>query len=949
MLFKLCLFSLIILLLFVQLHAQNKDANLIVSIKNQLGEVVQNADISLIQGNQKPRKIKSNKLGAGRFDKIDIGDYQLIVTAAGFSEYKSETFKLQSGESKQLEITLEVNVIDADVTISNEDNLDDTGTSQILDESLISKLPDDPKALERILRSIAGESVTGEEMPITVDGQTGGQIPPKESIQAIRINQNVLSAQYDNASGWGIEIYTRSNVDKFRGRVSMNYVDSKFNAPDFFIGQKVPMRNYYFSGGLSGPITKTSAFDFWLDYGRNNSSRTINATALDSNLNPISIQTTFPNNSNAFSFGGSVNSDINKKHKAALSFYSSISESTGQNVGDFILPSRVNDSKGNYLNIRASETYFVNEKLINTFRANLNYSFSETYGGSNDPSINVLEAFSGGGAQNDRTNKNINFEATDDLSWQWSKYTLNIGGRLRWNGINQNSRQNFGGSYTFSGRLAPELDSNNNIIFDENGKPTLAQINSLEVYRRTLLFRNLGYSASQIRSLGGGASQFTISGGDPEISINQIDAAFYVQNSYKLKETLALSFGLRYENQTNIRSNFDLAPRIGLIWSPKNDPKTVKPLASLPRVSFGYGIFYNRFWINSFIPIRQVTGDRSNYLINETDILDSLPEVPSVSELEGFATPRTQRFISDSLQSPKMHLFSTNISKKLPLGFSTNFTISHSRSIRQNISRNINPLINGIRPLGDIGNVYETNSMVSGNNTRYSVSLNLPQNIIWGSIRYNFARVRDNRVSAGGSPFDPFDFSQEFGASSGDGVHSLSSYFSYELPYKFSIYGDFTYRTGGRFNIITGRDTNGDGFFSERPAFASDLTKPNLVQTEYGILDPNPSPSDKLIPRNFGKGNPTTSFDLSISKTFGFNEDKQNKKPAKQNLSFSVNIQNVFNIFNRGNPIGNMSSPNFLKTLSNSGGNFIEMSDGVFYSGGNTSPRSLSFNMRFSF
>ncbi len=44
-----------------------------------------------------------------------------------------------------------------------------------------------------------------------------------------------------------------------------------------------------------------------------------------------------------------------------------------------------------------------------------------------------------------------------------------------------------------------------------------------------------------------------------------------------------------------------------------------------------------------------------------------------------------------------------------------------------------------------------------------------------------------------------------------------------------------------------------------------------------------------------------------------------------------------------------MSSPNFLKTLSNSGGNFIEMSDGMFFAGGNTAPRSLSFNMRFSF
>ena len=34
------------------------------------------------------------------------------------------------------------------------------------------------------------------------------------------------------------------------------------------------------------------------------------------------------------------------------------------------------------------------------------------------------------------------------------------------------------------------------------------------------------------------------------------------------------------------------------------------------------------------------------------------------------------------------------------------------------------------------------------------------------------------------------------------------------------------YSTGRPFNIITGRDTNGDGVFTERPAFATAQTDP---------------------------------------------------------------------------------------------------------------------------
>ena len=848
-----------------------------------------------------------------------------------------------------MDIILEVKPIESDVIIGSEDNLEDTGTSQYIDESMIAKLPDDPEGLERMLRSIAGETITGEEMPITVDGQTGAKIPPKESIQAIRINQNVLSAQFDNPGGWGIEIYTRSNVDKFRASIGGNYADSKFNATDFFIGQKVPLRNLSLNGNLSGPITKTSSFNLWMGFNRENSANTINATTLDVNLKPVALQTTFPRNGKSFSSDGSMSSDLGKNNKLIIGFNYWDSRRNGQNVGDFMLPSRTVNSNLQYFNFRISETFIVNEKLINSFRASNSFNTSKTFGGSNDPSINVLEAFSGGGAQNDGTNKNSYYEFTDDLSWQWQKYTLNIGGRIRYNKTRQTLMQNYGGSYTYSGRTAPELDMNNNPVYDLEGKLILTEISSLEAYRRTLYFQNLGYSSYQIRELGGGVSQFSIAGGDPEISLSQIDTAIYLQNSYKFKETLALSFGLRYENQTNIKSNFDLAPRIGLIWSPKNDPKKVKDLFTLPRVSFGYGVFYYRFNVYNLIPIKQVTGDRVNYFINEPEILDSLPASPSVSELEAYATPKTQRFLANDLQSPKNHVFSANASKKLPYGFSSNFTLSHSQSVRQTLTRNINPLINGARPLGEIGNVYETDSIGKYVNTRLSFSLNFPQKIMWGNVRYSFTKSRDNRVSASGSPFDPFDFTQEFGAASGDGVHSINMYASYQLPYKFSIFGNLTYRTGGRFNITTGRDTNGDGYFSERPSFASDLTKEGLIETEYGILDPNPSPGDTLIPRNLGKGNPTKSFDLNISKTFGFNEDKKNKKPAKQNLTFSLSIQNLFNIFNRGNPIGNMTSPNFLKTFSNSGGNMIEVEDGVYYVGGSTAPRSLHFSAGFSF
>ena len=133
----------------------------------------------------------------------------------------------------------------------------------------------------------------------------------------------------------------------------------------------------------------------------------------------------------------------------------------------------------------------------------------------------------------------------------------------------------------------------------------------------------------------------------------------------------------------------------------------------------------------------------------------------------------------------------------------------------------------------------------------------------------------------------------------------------------------------------------------QQAGFATDLSKPNLVWTPYGILDPNPSPNDQLIPRNLGRGPRNIIFNSYITKQFGFNEDKANKKPPKQSLSFTIRVNNLFNIINQGTPIGNMSSPNFLRSLSGASDGGIIIINGarqVIFVG-----RSMTLSAGFSF
>ena len=93
-----------------------------------------------------------------------------------------------------------------------------------------------------------------------------------------------------------------------------------------------------------------------------------------------------------------------------------------------------------------------------------------------------------------------------------------------------------------------------------------------------------------------------------------------------------------------------------------------------------------------------------------------------------------------------------------------------------------------------------------------------------------------------------------------------------------------------------------------------------------------------IEPKTPPPGAPRTT-DAAASKT-------PPKPPPVQrpySLSFSVNINNFFNRNNAGTPIGNMSSPYFLKSPSGSNNFFFGPG------GGSSGNRVISLRVRFSF
>ena len=234
------------------------------------------------------------------------------------------------------------------------------------------------------------------------------------------------------------------------------------------------------------------------------------------------------------------------------------------------------------------------------------------------PEIQVLGSFNTGGAPMGRTLDTLKtFELQNNTTTVHGAHAWRFGIRVRAQFDANTSPQNFNGTFTFSGGLAPVLDANEQPVRDASGQVAMEQIDSIERYRRTLL----GLPAA----LGGGASQFSINAGIPATAVTRYDAAVFVGDDWRLRPNLTLNLGLRYENQTNIHDPGDLAPRIGLAWAPGSRANNPRPKLVLRG---GFGIFYDRFSLYNSLTAARYNGIvQQQYVVTKSGLLS--PNVPS--------------------------------------------------------------------------------------------------------------------------------------------------------------------------------------------------------------------------------------------------------------------------------------------------------------------------------
>jgi len=1029
-------------------YAQQNPVSIKGTITDQLGGLVVGASVVARDSKGNAVTVTTNDDGIYQFHNLLPGRYDMVVTAAGFSTLDEKNVELKAGKTLVHDMLLSVGSVEQIVTIDNKGvstDSDRNADALVLGLKELEALPTDPDALAAALQAMAGPTGddTGAGAQIKVDGFSNGKIPPKEQIREVRINQNPYSAENEYPGWGGIEIYTQPGSDKFHGNAAFNFNDESLNSRNPFAPTRAPYQQRGWSFNLTGPLKKKRAsFSVYFNRFAADSNAIINATTLDPiTLQPTPFNQTIVTPSVYDNIGARVDLKINKKHTLVASYDFNNGYQDPAGIGGFALPLRAYRSENAYHSLQMTETAMINEKMVNETRLQITHSIYRQNAKNAIPSLNVSDSFLGGGAQvGNASNTQDRAELQNFTSWQAGKHFIKVGGRLRYVSVKSIAPSNFGGTYTFSGGAGPALDANDQII---PGAAPLA-LSSLERYRRTLTFQRAGLSGEQIRLLGGGPTQFSIAGGNPQADVAQSDVSFYMQDDWKLRQHLTISPGLRYENQNNIDSNFNFAPRIGFAWSPMfggkktsappidtkpatamppatskpadaksttaaTDAKSttaapdaksaanasaapaVKPAPAPPKqpstvIRGGIGVFYQRVSEDIILNAERFNGEnQQQFVVTDPAVLNLFPLIPPIEALDAFKLPQTRRQLSPDLTAYTSLRASVSVEHQINKNyrFAINYSYGHiTNSIRTvNINAPLggtyNPLdpTSGVRPLGkSAGNILEYES--NGYNRYSQLNFNLNGTLfkkIGFYASYNLGKNQGIDNGSSGSPLDAYDFSNEWSRGNYDVRHRFFSYLNWQNKSGWSLNSFIVASSGSPFNITTGHDTNGDNAFSERPAFATDLNKPGVIVTPYGALDPNPVAGQQIIPRNFGQGPAFVSVSGGASKTWKFGKAipppslpamtgvvsttataapgaanaKPPAKPPIQRpyaLTLSVYANNLLNRNNRSNPVGNMSSPYFLKSTSSSGMFFFGPGGGG--SGGN---RNITLRMRLSF
>jgi len=972
-------------------QAQSATGSLRGQVTDPSGAAVPDATVLVTTPSGAATTATTNKDGFYEVKGLAPGKYGVRVIAPGFAPFVQAEIEINVGQAQKLNAQLSIEVQQQKVEVTGTSTRVDVNPANnagqiVIQGKDLEALSDDPDELESELTALAGPSAGPNGGQIYIDGFTAGQLPPKASIREIRINQNPFSAEYDKLGYGRIEIFTKPGTDQFHGQFFVDGNTAAFNSRNPFesfpTGTQPP--GYYttqYSGYVGGPLSKKASFFFNIERRDITqlsvvSAQTVNPTTFA--IGPFSE--TVSNPMTRTNLSPRIDYQVTKSNTLSVRYQYWRDVERNDNVGEFNLASLATNTFSTENTLQAIDTQTIGASTINETR--FQYLRDNATGTplSLLPEVNVEGAFTGGGSTSG-TNSDMqnHYELQNITYYNHGKHAWKIGGRFRDTTDTNASNASFNGAYTFGSRIDPTV-AGCDVPTPPTTCPTLS---GLSAYQITLMGQAQGLTPAQIQAEGGGASFYALnynSIGTAAANVNWMDGALFVQDDYKFKPNVTVSYGLRYETQNDLSDHADFAPRLGLAWGLDGNGKGKSPKTVL---RLGYGIFYDRFTENLVLQQDLQNGlIQKQYLIQNPDFFEPNETITPTNPLFPSTATSTQAIyvLNPNLRAPYIMETGATLERQLTNFANISITYLNSRGVHQLYSDFINaepiPAGQTVAPApSQINYQFQSEGIFKQNQLIVNGRVMIPTRhgpitdvSLFGFYVLNYAN--SDTSGANYFPSVPGDPSADYGRASFDVRQRIFMGGSIGGPKGFHLYPFLIASSGIPFNITTGQDIYGDAQFNARPAFGTcgSGAPASVIQTAFGCFNTLPTAGEALVPINYATQPGRFSLNLRLSKTFGFGAKKEAaagggigsggvfgrpgghrggpggffgaESNSKYNLTFSVSARNIFNNVNYGSYIGNLSSPLFGEANSLAGRPF---------SASSAANRQIDLQARFTF
>ncbi len=779
--------------------------------------------------------------GAYTFRNVPAGTYAVTVTMQGFASFVRQGVRV-GATPLTLNTPLVVQSQSQEINVTTENTTrvsvdpDSNGSSVVIKDKDLEALSDDPDELSSELSALAGPSAGPNGGQIYVDGFTGGQLPPKSSIREIRVNQNPFSAQFDRQGFGRVEVFTKPGTDSYHGNFSVQGNAKFLNTSNPFLGSSNVQPDYhriFFLGSLTGPLTKKSSYSLAGSHRtiQDNSvfagqiistdptSSTLCApgnTACTLNPYPAALRATF-HPQTRYDFTPRVDFALGDKNTLTVRYQLEHNDQQNAGLGATSISTAGYNINTHENQLQISDTQILTPRVINETRLALTRSISSQSPNSTAPAVTLTGYFTGGGsAAGTQNSTEDRLELQNYTSVALAKNFIRAGMRLRIYREALLSTSGSNGTFTYAG-----------------------------------LANYLANQPLQYR---------VVSIANPKISGNLADVGIYAEDDWRVKPNLTFSYGIRYEAQSDIHSNSDLAPRVAVSYGiPKKtgNPTTV--------IRAGFGIFYDRFALGDVINSYQQNGVNQTIFVYRSPAAGCSPANTAACGT-GAAAANTVYQLGPGLRSA--YNLQSQIGVDQQVGKRSTLSLNYlaTAGVHQYLSRAIPSGSNFVYQYQS-GGVFRQNQFIANFRTQLSTRFSL-----FGFYALNYANSNVGGTGGGSAesfPTDSLNPRTDYGRALFVQKNRVFIFGNWQAPFAFNLSPFLTVNSGSFYNITTGTDLNNDSIINDRAGFANGVSGNCKTATDFVPI--NVSGSNR-VPPGYCTGPSNVGFNLRVVRVFGFGE-----------------------------------------------------------------------------